>query len=195
MSPQSNDPLTIEASKLCSRCRLILPFHEFTKSPSGKSGYRSQCRKCEKRYRLINRDRHNSQNKARKDEAKQAFRQITPHSIYFIASPYKLNHVKIGYTSNPRKRFQDFLSATSGRLLLLALIEASSPDEELSFHRLFDSLRIGNTEWFEAKAPLLRYLSSLDQSLAFSTMKVLTTNQQSRIIIPPIDYYIDKLPF
>lgn len=190
---QHNDPLTIGFSKQCSKCKLLLPGERFAKDPSSKSGLRSACRTCAKQTRPY-KARADSE-RARYANKKQAFNKIAKHSIYFIAHPHKPEHIKIGYTSNLSVRFKNFLAATSGRILLLALIETNSPENELAYHRQFESLRIGTTEWFLAKAPLLRFLSSLDQFIAHQAISTLTQGQQSRIVVPSIDFYIDKLPF
>lgn len=165
----------------------------FAKDASKASGLKSWCRSCVAKKE--NRPQRAMQEREKYHKAKEDFRQLTEHSVYFIASPYKPEHVKIGYTSNLRKRFKDFLAATSGRLLLLCLLPVDGPDQELSFHRQFDHLRIQNTEWFVAKSPILRFLSSSDQSLAKKATSLLTQGQQSRIVIPPIERYIDFIPF
>lgn len=43
---QSNDPLTIEASKRCSKCRQVLPVEQFYKNASRRDGLDHQCKQC-----------------------------------------------------------------------------------------------------------------------------------------------------
>lgn len=38
--------------KRCSKCRLLLPVDKFSNDKTKASGFRSDCKKCNKRYRL-----------------------------------------------------------------------------------------------------------------------------------------------
>lgn len=51
---QSNDPLTIEASKRCSKCRQVLPVEQFYKKKCHRDGMRSECKQCSIKYLMEN---------------------------------------------------------------------------------------------------------------------------------------------
>ena len=181
--------------KQCTKCKQMLPSTMFPKHSQRKDGLYSHCRNCNAETHKQTSSRENKRKRERNKEKKQNFNAIVPHSIYFFASCYKPEHIKIGYTSNLFQRTQAFLNATSGSLFLIALLKVDGPDDELLYHRQFDHLRIRHTEWFEAKAPLIKFISSLDQSLAHASIEVLPPTHQSRITIPRIEDWIDSLPF
>ena len=181
--------------KQCSKCKQMLPSTMFVKDAKNKDGLYGQCRNCTARQKEQNSSHANQRKRERNKEKKQNFNAIVPHSIYFFASSFKPEHVKIGYTSNLFTRTQALLNATSGSLFLIALLKVDGPDDELLYHRQFDKFRISYTEWFEAKAPLIKFISSLDQSLAHASIEVLPPTHQSRIVIPRIEAWIDSLPF
>jgi hypothetical protein len=179
--------------KKCSKCGRMLPVEMFHKN--GGSRLRSHCRDCDAQRSMARSASKKQVDSQSLKQRKEAFNAVAKHSIYFIASSFKPEHVKIGHTSNLHQRMMKFLCGTSGNILLLSLVEAESYRDELPYHRKFQNLRIGDTEWFMAKSPLLRFLSSLDQYIAYQSLSVLTPSQQSRIIIPSIDSWIDSLPF
>lgn len=181
--------------KQCSKCLQILPSDMFGKNPGHKGGLESRCRKCRSQARKQYASEQNFRRREVAKQKKQEFNQLAKHSIYFFASAFKPEHVKIGYTSNLYKRVQHLLNGTSGDLLLIALLKADDAADELSYHRKFDCLRIDYTEWFMAKSPLIKFISSLDQSLAHQSFDLLPPTQQSRLIIPPVELWIDSLPF
>lgn len=43
---QSNDPLTVKASKRCSKCKQVLPFSSFHRNRTNKDGFRYDCKEC-----------------------------------------------------------------------------------------------------------------------------------------------------
>lgn len=172
-------------TKCCLKCRKHLPLTEFGLDRHASDGLKRWCKKC----RAISAGKRTANKLTH-------FQNIASATVYFIANEYKPEHVKIGFTTSFYSRFKDHLCSTSGQLLLLSLISVESQEEEYTLHQKFKNLRINpESEWFLAKSPLLSHLSTLDQSLAHQTMKVLTPYQQSRIIIPPIYQYIDLVPF
>lgn len=178
--------------KKCSKCGKLLPSTMFHRDGTKLLNH---CRDCEAKRKAANAASRNKTSAQRIKKKKEVFNTITKHSIYFVASSFKPEHVKIGHTSNLYHRVSSFLNATSGDLLLLALLEVESYRDELIYHREFENLRIANTEWFVAKSSLIRFLSSLDQAVARKSLITLTTGQQSRIIIPNIEHWISSLPF
>ncbi len=182
VSSQDHTPLI---AKYCSKCKQHLPISEFTLDRHSLDGLKQWCKAC----------RSFSEQK-RRDKKRTSFQSITSAAIYFIANEYKLEHIKIGFTTSFYSRFKDHLCSTSGNILLLSLIEATSKEDEYLLHQQFKPFQINpEGEWFLAKAPILRHLSTLDQSLAHQAASVLTPCQKSRIIVPTISHYIDALPF
>lgn len=51
---QSNDPLTIEASKRCSTCKQVLSVEQFYKHASKRDGLHNQCKQCHNQYAIEN---------------------------------------------------------------------------------------------------------------------------------------------
>lgn len=176
------EPLT---TKRCSKCGNHLPLQEFGRDRHSFDGLKHWCRAC----RAISASK-------RQANKRNHFHSLVPAGIYFIANQYKPEHVKIGFTTSFYSRLKGHLCSTSGQLLLLSLIEAESQEAEYLLHQQFKNLRINpESEWFLAKSSLLSFLSSLNQSLAHKSISVLTPYQQSRVIVPPIEHYIDAVPF
>ena len=172
-------------TKYCSKCGKNLPLSNFSRDRNTPSGLKYWCRSC-----------RSKDNCNRSDKRKNAFNKITSAAVYFIANEYKPEHIKIGFTASFSNRFRDHFCSTSGKILLLALIQAKTSETEFTLHQQFKHLRIDQySEWFLAKESLLSYLSTLDQSLAHQSIASFTAPQKSRVIIPPIPSYIDQLPF
>lgn len=51
---QSNDPLTIAASKFCPTCKQVLLVEQFYKNASKRDGLNSQCKQCRIQYDIDN---------------------------------------------------------------------------------------------------------------------------------------------
>ena len=171
--------------KRCLKCGNHLPLQNFGRDRWEKDGLKQWCRAC----RAISASK-------RRANKKNLFHNLAPACVYFIANQYKPEHVKIGFTTSFYTRFKEHLCSTSGQLLLLSLIEAESQETEYLLHQQFENLRINpGSEWFLAKSSLLSFLSSLNQSLAHKSISVLTPYQQSRIIVPLMEHYIDAVPF
>lgn len=178
--------------KKCSQCGRLLSTEMFHKD-GGR--LKSACRDCAAKRKKANAARANKASAQHLRKKKEIFNAVAEHSIYFIASPFKPEHVKIGYTSNIYRRINSFLNATSGDLLLLSLLQVNGLFDELPYHRKFQDLRIGDTEWFIAKSSLIQFVSSLDQHVARQSLTALTKGQQSRVVVPNIEHWIDSLPF
>jgi len=172
-------------TRQCSRCGEFLPFSMFTANRAKKLGIENRCKKC---------DAERVRNASKQSKAK--FNDISAGGVYFIVNEYKLEHIKIGFTSSFRCRFKNLFIGMSGKLLLLAIVSSETDDLERSLHRQFAHLRVSDdSEWFWAKAELLHYLSTLNQDLAFQSLDLLSKKKQSRVVVPPIDKYIHYLPF
>jgi len=179
---QDYEPLV---TRQCGRCDEFLPFSMFTTNKAKKLGIESWCKKCDAERK---RNRHK--------QSKAKFNDIATGVVYFIVNEYKLEHVKIGFTTHFADRFKNLFTGMSGKLLLLAIVSSETDDLERSLHRQFAHLRVSNdSEWFWAKTELLHCLSTLNQDLAFQSLDLLPTNKQSRVVVPLIEEYIHHLPF
>jgi hypothetical protein len=67
-------------------------------------------------------------------------------AVYFLHSP-ELQRVKIGYSSNPRSRISNLMTASPASLDVLAVINGSHDDEKFLHHVFADDR--ANREWFE----------------------------------------------
>jgi len=176
---------TTLATKRCSKCQRYLPLSQFSTDRHKTDGLRTHCKSC---CAIA----HNTRTQNKKND----FQDIVSAGVYFIANEHKIEHLKIGFTTNIYRRFKDHLCSTSGKLLLLSVLDVQDKEPEYLLHQQFKNLRINpESEWFLAKSSLLSFLSSLNQSLAHKSISVLTPYQQSRIIVPPIERYIDAVPF
>jgi len=177
--------LQSHVTKYCSKCGKNLPLSSFSRDRHTASGLKHWCKSC-----------RSKDNRERENKRKILFNEITSAAVYFIANEYKPEHIKIGFTSSFSSRFKDHFCSTSGKILLLALIEAETSETEYTLHQQFKHLRIDQySEWFLAKGSLLSHLSALDQSIAHQSIASFTPPQKSRILIPHIPSYIDQLPF
>lgn len=76
--------------------------------------------------------------------------------IYFVQCN---NYIKIGNSTNPRKRLSDMQTASPYKLKLLKTIPGDYAEEE-RLHKKFRGIRV-NGEWFCAEKRLLNYIAKV----------------------------------
>jgi len=98
--------------------------------------------------------------------------------VYFISAN---NKIKIGYTTNLKRRIQAIKTCSSTKVLLLGTIPGGRIEEQ-QIHKLFHSLKTRyNGEWFEADDNLLSYINTYstldkyvykDKDVIYTTLKI-----------------------
>ena len=197
----AHSDLLTQQLKICSQCKVLLPSFAFSKDSSKSSGLRSACKTCAKKAarhysrpsRSGDKIKHEKDRQRKQEYTNNIHNIIGKHIIYYIANPVDPSLVKIGYSSSFHLRLEQFL-ITLPKLFLLALDQVDSPKQELNLHWQFEELR-SEGEWFLTKAPLLKHLDSLDQSLARQCIPLLIPSQQKRVAVPDKQHFIDSVPF
>lgn len=84
-------------------------------------------------------------------------------AVYFIGHAGAADLVKIGYTTNIRKRLGSLQCANGRKLVVLHTVSGTMADERALHERFASARREG--EWFEPTAELLAYINELRAGL------------------------------
>ncbi len=85
---------------------------------------------------------------------------MTQSYVYFIRAGLS-GPIKIGFSKNPLRRYQDLQSGNPEKLRLLA-IHPGGAELERTLHRYFKPSRLLN-EWFDPTDELLDLIDNVDQ--------------------------------
>jgi hypothetical protein len=90
--------------KKCSKCKEVKPYSDFGKQKTGKDGFRSSCKYCQKQYREENKEKIKQWRKENKEKIKQYYKENKEK----IKQYYKENKEKINQyrKENKEKRNQ-----------------------------------------------------------------------------------------
>ena len=98
-------------TKVCTKCKINKSVNDFKKRNS-KSGYRSECRECEKAYRFINKNiiaqkRKNAYQKKKKDKQAKHTQEIILKFINVPLQSYLTGDISFG-------KFKELINETCG---------------------------------------------------------------------------------
>jgi hypothetical protein len=102
--------------------------------------------------------------------------------VYYVQWENDPSHVKIGYSSQPAKRFVSFLTASPHRLVVLRVHTVAHPEEEFIIHDLFQEYRV-NREWFQYDGSLKKHINELSCDVSASIDETLSDQQKEQILI------------
>lgn len=123
---QSSDPLTIEASKRCSKCRQVLPVGQFYKDAGNSDGLGQQCKQCRQQYYIDNpviRQTGNMTNDAKRrakkknlpfDIDKDYIRSIVPSHCPILGMPLEWSAHRGGQGPLPNSPSLDRIDPAKG---------------------------------------------------------------------------------
>lgn len=80
--------------------------------------------------------------------------------VYFIRRVNSMRYVKIGWALWPEERLRKLQTGSPEHLVIAALLQAQTRDDERALHKRFAQCRRSG-EWFHVKAELLQYLRQL----------------------------------
>ncbi len=101
--------------------------------------------------------------------------------VYFILN-HDYNAVKIGFSDNPKKRFDQLKTGVAGRLELVTAIPGDR-DDERAWHKKYEKSHI-NGEWFRATEKLLKAINTAKKAEA-DKKECLLQESLKQIAVPP----------
>lgn len=109
---------------------------------------------------------------------KNTIKKQNKEYVYFIQNDLT-KHIKIGYSSNIKQRFNNIETASGSSMTLLLLIEGNRRDER-NFHLMFDMYRVKG-EWFHPNEEIESFLK-----------KTVSINKEDHDLILEINKEIKK---
>jgi hypothetical protein len=92
--------------KKCNKCKEVKPYSEFYKYKTGKDGFRSSCKYCQKQWRKENKEKINQYRKQYYKENKDKIKQQTKQ--YHQENKEKINQRKKQYREENKERIKQY---------------------------------------------------------------------------------------
>lgn len=99
-----------ELTKKCTKCGEVKSLSEFRKDKLKSSGYRSNCKCCDKSYISDNKDKRKAYYEANKDKIKAC------NKAYHEANKYKINYKKMVYRDANKDKIKAYNRANVKQL-------------------------------------------------------------------------------